>query len=111
MRKLVRRRAHAACPKPDEREDALAILAMQDASRVPELLELRYKRMSVSPFTFLRGSAAVMAADLALTPTTPILTQLCGDAHLLNIEIFATPERRLVFDITDFDETIREIGR
>ncbi len=74
---------------------------------MPELIELRHARMSVSPFTFLRGSAAVMAADLALIPTTPIETQLCGDAHLLNIEIFATPERRLVFDITDFDETTR----
>lgn len=74
---------------------------------MPELLELRYARMSVSPFTFLRGAAAVMAADLSQTPTTPVHTQLCGDAHLLNIEIFASPERRLVFDITDFDETIR----
>lgn len=87
--------------------DPLEILARQDAVRVPELLDLRYARMSQSPFTFLRGSAAVMAADLARTPTTSIETQLCGDAHLLNVEIFASPERRLVFDITDFDETIR----
>ena len=106
-RKQVGRRSHAACPQASERVDPLSILAAQDVNRVPELLELRYQRMSVSPFTFLRGSAAVMAADLALTPTTPIGTQLCGDAHLLNVEIFATPERRLVFDITDFDETIR----
>ena len=106
-RKLVGRRTHAGCPRGKDRVDPLAILARQDATRVPELLGLRYERMSVSPFTFLRGSAAVMAADLSLTPTTPLLTQLCGDAHLLNIETFATPERRLVFDITDFDETIR----
>lgn len=105
-RKQVRRRSHASCPAAGERLDPLDILAAQDASRVPELLQLRYARMSVSPFTFLRGSAAVMAADLSRTPTTPIAAQLCGDAHLLNIEIFATPERRLVFDITDFDETI-----
>ena len=104
-RKTARRRSHATCPTPADRPDPLAILAEQDKARDPDLLGLRYARMSASPFTFLRGAAAVMAADLARTPTTPILTQLCGDAHLLNIETFATPERRLVFDITDFDET------
>ena len=106
-RKQVGRRSHAALPAAKHRAGALEILAEQDLTRVPELLGLRYARMSVSPFTFLRGAAAVMAADLARTPTTPLLTQLCGDAHLLNVETFATPERRLVFDITDFDETVR----
>ncbi|TVQ34337.1 MAG: DUF2252 domain-containing protein, partial [Wenzhouxiangella sp.] len=106
-RKSARRRSHSACPQADARANPLDILARQDESRVPELLELRYARMSASTFAFLRGSAAVMAADLSQTPITPIYTQLCGDAHLLNIEIFASPERRLVFDITDFDETIR----
>lgn len=105
-RKVVGRRSHAACPEPDDRPDPLALLAAQDRSRAPELLGLRYARMAASPFAFLRGAAAVMAADLAVTPSTPILTQLCGDAHLLNIETFATPERRLVLDVTDFDETI-----
>ncbi len=106
-RKTARRRSHSTCPTPADRSDPLAILAEQDKARDPDLLGLRYARMSASPFTFLRGAAAVMASDLARTPTTPILTQLCGDAHLLNIETFATPERRLVFDITDFDETAR----
>ncbi len=106
-RKRVGRRSHARVPAEDERGDPLAILATQDRTRAPELLGLRYARMAVSPFTFLRGSAAVMAADLATTPTTTLETQLCGDAHVHNIETFATPERRLVFDITDFDETIR----
>jgi len=105
-RKEVGRRSHATFPDPDDRADPLELLAAQDETRAPELLGLRYARMAVSPFTFLRGAAAVMAADLALTPTTPILTQLCGDAHLLNVETFATPERRLALDITDFDETI-----
>ncbi len=107
VRKQVGRRSHSACPVGAERDDPVEILARQDAERVPELLELRRSRMSVSPFTFLRGSAAVMASDLSRVPATPIYTQLCGDAHLLNIEIFASPERRLVCDITDFDETIR----
>ncbi len=106
-RKLVGRRSHATCPPVKRRADALAILTAQGMTRVPELLALRYARMSASPFAFLRGSAAVMAADLAATPTTSLTAQLCGDAHLLNIETFATPERRLVFDINDFDETIR----
>ena len=106
-RKHVGRRSHADFPRGEARTDPLSTLAAQDALRAPDLLGLRYARMAVSPFTFLRGSAAVMAADLARTPTTSVLTQLCGDAHLLNIETFATPERRLVVDVTDFDETIR----
>jgi hypothetical protein len=87
--------------------DPLATLAAQDMARVQELLPIRYGRMAVSPFTFYRGAAAVMAADLAATPTSGITVQLCGDAHLSNFGLFASPERRLVFDINDFDETLR----
>ena len=75
-------------------------------SRVPELLPIRYGRMSVSPFTFYRGAAAVMAADLAGTPTSGLRVQACGDAHLSNFGVFAAPDRRLVFDLNDFDETL-----
>lgn len=105
-RRRVGRRSHATVVHED-RVDPIEVLLSQHDARVPELLGLRYARMAVSPFTFLRGTAAVMAADLARTPTTTLETQLGGDTHLLNIETFATPERRLVFDVTDFDETIR----
>ncbi len=85
--------------------DPLEILGRQDESRVPELVPLRYGRMLASPFAFFRGAAAIMAADLALTPTTGFTAQLCGDAHLANFGVFAAPDRRLVFDCNDFDET------
>jgi uncharacterized protein (DUF2252 family) len=85
--------------------DPLAILGAQDESRVPELVPIRYGRMLASPFAFFRGSAAVMAADLAGTPATDFTVQLCGDAHLSNFGVFAAPDRRLVFDCNDFDET------
>jgi uncharacterized protein (DUF2252 family) len=87
--------------------DPVAILAQQDESRVPELVPIRYERMLVSPFTFFRGAAAVMAADLATTPTVGLGAQLCGDAHLSNFGVFSAPDRRLVFDCNDFDETCR----
>ncbi|HEU5063265.1 MAG TPA: DUF2252 domain-containing protein [Solirubrobacterales bacterium] len=87
--------------------DPLAILRRQDESRVPELVPVRYGRMLVSPFTFFRGAAAVMAADLAQAPSTGLEAQLCGDAHLANFGVFAAPDRRLVFDCNDFDETCR----
>ena len=90
----------------DEDRDPVSVLALQDASRVPELVPIRYGRMLVSPFTFFRGAAAVMAADLALTPVSGIRTQTCGDAHLSNFGLFASAERTLVFDINDFDETL-----
>ena len=82
------------------------LLKEEDASRVPELLPIRYGRMSVSAFTFFRGAALVMANDLAGTPRTDLVVQSCGDAHLSNFGLFASPERRLVFDINDFDETL-----
>ena len=85
--------------------DPLEILRRQDESRVPELVPIRYGRMLVSPFTFFRGAAAIMAADLARTPATGFTVQLCGDAHLSNFGVFSAPDRRLVFDCNDFDET------
>src|SRR2546430_9905500 len=88
-----------------ERADPVSILEYQDKSRIPELVPLRYGRMLVSPFTFYRGAAPIMAADLATTPRSELLTQVCGDAHLLNFGLFASPERHLLFDINDFDET------
>ena len=104
-RKLVPRSAHADW-EPAAR-DPVEILARQDESRVPELVPIRYERMLASPFAFYRGGAAVMAADLATTPTTGIEAQLCGDAHLSNFGVFSAPDRRLVFDCNDFDETCR----
>ncbi|GAB2177548.1 DUF2252 domain-containing protein [Dongia sp. agr-C8] len=91
--------------KRDKKVDALAILRAGDQGRVKQLLPIRYGRMLQSPFTFFRGSAAVMAADLARTPSTGIHVQACGDCHLMNFGGFATPERNILFDINDFDET------
>ena len=85
--------------------DPLQILTSQDEGRVPELVPIRYGRMLASPFAFFRGAAAVMAADLAQAPTTALTAQLCGDAHLSNFGVFSAPDRRLVFDCNDFDET------
>jgi uncharacterized protein (DUF2252 family) len=86
--------------------DPVALLVKQAETRVPELVPIRHGRMLVSPFTFYRGAALVMAADLATTPSSGLRTQLCGDAHLSNFGAYASPERRLVFDINDFDETL-----
>jgi uncharacterized protein (DUF2252 family) len=89
----------------DAPRDPVAILTKQDESRVSDLVPIRYARMLASPFAFFRGAAAVMAADLAATPATPLAVQLCGDAHLSNFGVFSAPDRRLVFDCNDFDET------
>ena len=91
-------------PAPD-RPDPIALLEGQSATRVPELVPVRYGRMLESPFTFFRGAALIMASDLSEGPRSPLDVQLCGDAHLSNFGGFASPERRLVFDINDFDET------
>jgi uncharacterized protein (DUF2252 family) len=101
----VPRRSQAGWTPGPDREDPVAILERQAAKRVPELVPIRYGRMLESPFAFYRGSAAVMAADLAATPSSGLRVQLCGDAHLANFGGFAAPDRRLVFDINDFDET------
>lgn len=89
------------------RPDPVAILRAQDERRLPNLLPIRYGRTSATPWTFLRGSAAVMAADLATQPSTGLEVQLCGDAHLANFGLFASPDRRLLFDLNDFDEAAR----
>lgn len=91
---------------PDRSRDPVGLLLEQATSRVPELVPVRHGRMLVSPFTFYRGAALPMAADLATTPTSGLRVQLCGDAHLSNFGAFASPERRLVFDVNDFDETL-----
>ena len=88
------------------RPDPIALLEEQAKTRVPELVPIRYGRMLVSPFTFYRGAALIMAADLAATPRSGLNAQLCGDAHLSNFGVFASPERQLMFDINDFDETL-----
>jgi uncharacterized protein (DUF2252 family) len=108
LRATARRDAHAAWRAPAERADPIGILQAADASRQPDLVPLRYGRMLQSPFTFYRGSAGVMAADLARTPVSGIHVQVCGDCHLMNFGGFATPERRLLFDINDLDETLPE---
>src|ERR1700726_2362862 len=105
-RRQIPRSALGAWDPPPDRPDPIEVLRQQEEHRIPELVPIRHQRMSVSPFTFLRGAAAVMARDLAGTPTTGINVQACGDAHLLNFGIFASPERRLVFDVNDFDETL-----
>ncbi len=102
----ARRSSHAAWEPPADRADPVAILERQAASRVPELVPIRYGRMSASPFAFFRGAAAVMAADLAATPASGLRVQACGDAHLSNFGAFAAPDRRLVFDLNDFDESL-----
>jgi uncharacterized protein (DUF2252 family) len=99
------RSAQATWQPPADRTSPVGILRKQDESRLQELVPIRYGRMLVSPFTFYRGAAAVMAADLGSTPTAGLRVQLCGDAHLSNFGLFASPERDLVFDINDFDET------
>ena len=91
---------------PDASRDPVGLLLEQEKSRVPELLPIRHGRMLVSAFTFYRGAALPMAADLATTPTSGLQVQLCGDAHLANFGAFASPARRLVFDVNDFDETL-----
>jgi uncharacterized protein (DUF2252 family) len=104
-RRAVPRSAHAGwTPAPDR--DPIGMLVAQGESRVPELLPIRYGRMAQSPFAFFRGAAAVMAGDLSTTPVTGFTVQACGDAHVNNFGKFATPERNLVFDINDFDETL-----
>ncbi|MFI6849346.1 DUF2252 domain-containing protein [Kitasatospora sp. NBC_00085] len=100
------RSAHGEYRPGPDRPDPLAILQAQSALRVPELVPIRYGRMSESPFRFYRGAAALMASDLAGTPDSGVRVQLCGDAHMLNFRLLASPERRLVFDINDFDETL-----
>ena len=105
-RKLVTRSSTGDWKAPPDRRAPVAVLEKQAATRVPALVPIRYGRMAASEFAFLRGAPAIMAADLAESPTTGLTVQLCGDAHLSNFGLYASPERRLVFDLNDFDETL-----
>ena len=102
----VPRASHAVFEPSPRRADPVKLLERQAKTRVPELVPIRYGRMLVSPFTFYRGAAMIMANDLAATPRSGLTVQCCGDAHLSNFGVFASPERRLVFDVNDFDETL-----
>ncbi len=102
----VPRDSHAVFDPPPDRPDPIALLEEQAASRVPELVPVRYGRMMASPFSYYRGAALPMAADLATTPVSGLAVQACGDAHLSNFGVFGSAERRLVFDVNDFDETL-----
>src|SRR5258708_27993361 len=108
LRKEAPREQHADLRGPTKR-DPVAILAAGDRTRVPQLVPERYKRMLESPFTFLRGAAAVMAEDLKHQVAAGIPVQACGDCHLMNFGAFATPEENIVFDINDFDDTLAGI--
>ena len=106
MRETLPRERHARWTRPAKRRDPIEVLKASNRDRVPELVPIRYGRMLRNPFTFLRGAAGLMASDLATTPNTGFRVQACGDCHLLNFGLFATPERNLIFDINDFDETL-----
>jgi uncharacterized protein (DUF2252 family) len=106
LRTKCSRQSHASWAPPNARPDPIALLKQSSKGRIPELVPIRYGRMLQSPFAFFRGAALNMAADLAHTPLTGLRVQACGDCHLLNFGMFATPERREVFDINDLDETL-----
>jgi uncharacterized protein (DUF2252 family) len=105
-RRVVPRSTHAGWAPASDRLDPIELLDAQARDRIPDLLPIRYARMMASPFAFMRGAAIVMAQDLASTPKTGIQAQLCGDAHLMNFGAYASPERALLFDLNDFDETL-----
>src|SRR5829696_5820084 len=105
-RRVAPRNSHAEWAPGPDRSDPIGLLEVQARERIPDLMPIRYARMMASPFAFMRGSAIVMASDLAGTPSTGIRAQLCGDAHLLNFGAYASPERALLFDLNDFDETL-----
>jgi uncharacterized protein (DUF2252 family) len=106
IRSLVPRQDHAALDLPPDRRDPIELLEAQARTRLPDLVPVRYGRMAASPFAYFRGAALPMASDLSATPVTGLPVQACGDAHLSNFGVFGSPERRLVFDINDFDETL-----
>src|SRR5215469_9996098 len=105
-RDRVPRESHATFRRLPGRKGPVALLEEQAASRLPDLVPVRYGRMLVSPFTYFRGAALPMASDLSGTPATGLTVQACGDAHMANFGIFGSPERRLLFDVNDFDETL-----
>jgi uncharacterized protein (DUF2252 family) len=106
LRAKVPRSSHAQWQPATDRPDPVEVLVASAAGRQEQLLPIRYARMAASPFAFLRGAAAIMAIDLAPTPVTGLAAQLCGDAHLNNFGVFASPERNLLFDVNDFDESV-----
>jgi uncharacterized protein (DUF2252 family) len=106
VRELTPLASHSGWTTDKHRPDPVAVLEAQNATREPDLVPVRHGRMMVSPFTFYRGAAGIMAADLKDTPTAGLNVQLCGDAHLSNFGVFASPERTLLFDLNDFDETL-----
>ena len=106
LRDHLPRKSHAKWEPSPKRRDPIDVLEESNRDRLPELVPIRYGRMLRTPFAFLRGSAGLMAYDLATTPNTKIQVQACGDCHLMNFGLFATPERNLAFDINDFDETL-----
>jgi Uncharacterized protein conserved in bacteria (DUF2252) len=98
--------SHGSFELASDRPDPITLLEQQGASRVPELVPIRYGRMLASPFTFFGGGAVIMANDLANTRNSGVRVQLSGDAHMSNVSVFGTPERQMIFDINDFDETL-----
>ena len=106
LREKLPRERHATWKPPAKRRNPIDVLEESNRDRMPDLVPIRYGRMLRSPFTFLRGSAGLMAHDLATLPSTGLRVQACGDCHLLNFGIFAMPERNLILDINDFDETL-----
>ncbi len=106
LRKSTPRSAHGDWSPPADRPDPVELIASQNESRLQFLVPIRHWRMSLSPFAFYRGGAKVMAHDLATTPSTGLHVQICGDAHLSNFGVYGSPERDLVFDLNDFDETL-----
>jgi uncharacterized protein (DUF2252 family) len=106
LRNATPRAAHGGWNAPEDRRDPIELLRESNEGRIPELIPIRFGRMAQSPFAFYRGAAAVMAADLASTPRSGLSVQACGDAHIMNFGGFATPERNIFFDISDFDETL-----
>ena len=105
-RKAAPRASHGSWAPAPDRPDPVALLRAQDDDRMADLVPIRWGRMSASPFAFYRGSAVLMAADLAPLPRTGLTVQLCGDAHLSNFGLYGSPERELLFDVNDFDETL-----
>src|SRR5579863_4859420 len=105
-RSAAPREGHAVYDPPADRPDPVGLLERQAATRLPDLVPVRYGRMLGSPFSYFRGAALPMATDLAATPVSGLAVQACGDAHLSNFGLFASPERALVFDVNDFDETL-----
>jgi len=106
LRDKVPRKSHAVWQASKRRRDPVDILLKSCQGRILQLIPIRFDRMMQSPFAFYRGAAAIMAADLATTPACGIRVQACGDCHLMNFGGFGTPERRIIFDINDFDETL-----